>query len=68
VNLRKRGAHAQPFRIPGIDSGDEGSDNSIEQLIPEFATNERSDGLIFRRRTRVPQDFREEPPFRAGRK
>ena len=68
VNLRKRGAQAQPFRIAGIDAGDEGGDKPVEQLVSEFAANKRSDGLIFRRRPRAAQDFREEPPFRAGRK
>ena len=68
VKLRKRGAQAQPFRIAGIHAGNEGSDKPVEQLVSEFAANERGDGLIFRRRLRAAQNFREQPPFRAGRK
>ena len=68
VKLRKRGAQAQPFRIAGIHAGNEGSDKPVEQLVSEFAANKRGDGFVFRRRLRAAQDFREEPPFRAGRK
>src|SRR5579864_4850578 len=68
VKLRKRGAQAQLFRIAGIHAGNERGDKPGEQLVTEFAANKRSDRLIFRRWPRAAQDFRDEPPFRAGRK
>ena len=65
VNFRERSAHAQPFGISGVDSGDEGRDETVQQFGREFATDERGDGFFGNGRYGLSEEVIQNREFRA---
>src|SRR5207245_9383371 len=66
MKLRKGTAHAQFFRVAGVDARDEGTDEAIKELVRKFSANKSGDGFIGVGWNAFAENVAKESPFRGA--